>query len=75
MEDLWNFFLTLSALLFLAVCYYWLVGSAVRCSDLTRLKRSGSTSDNSRRAHSGLLGDQGDRQQRKRRIKRRTLNL
>jgi hypothetical protein len=75
MEDTWNFFLTLSVLLSLGACYYWSVGSSAASSDSTRSKPSGSTSDNSRRAHNGLLGDQGDRQQRKRRIKRRTLNL
>jgi len=69
MEDIWNFFLTLSVLLFLAFCYWWLAGSEARFSDSTRLKQSGSTSDNSRRPHSGLLGDQGDRQQRQHRRK------
>ena len=75
MEDAWNFFVTLSVLASLAACYFWLVGLRARSSDSTRQKQSGSTSDNPRRAHSGLLSDQGDRQQRKRRRKRRTLNL
>ena len=75
MEDTWNFFLRLSVLLSLAACYFWWAGLRVRSSDSTRSKPSGSTSDNPRRSHSGLLGDIGDRQQRKRRSKRRTLNL
>ncbi|NDG65028.1 MAG: hypothetical protein EBY29_16445 [Planctomycetes bacterium] len=53
----------------------WLAAGWLAQSSASTKSKHGSQSDNSRRPHSGLLGDQGDRQQRKRRIKRRTLNL
>jgi hypothetical protein len=72
MEDMtWTHFLALCGGLF---CAWLAAGWLAQSSALTKSKH-GSQSDNPRRAHSGLFGDQGDRQQRKRRIKRRTLNL
>jgi hypothetical protein len=72
MEDMtWIHF---SALCGGLLCAWLAVGYVARYLVSTKSKH-GSQSDNPRRAHSGLFSDQGDRQQRKRRIKRRTLNL
>lgn len=72
MEDMtWTHFLALCGGL---LCAWLAVGWLAQSSVSTKSKH-GSQSDNPRRPHSGLLGDIGDRQQRKRRSKRRTLNL
>jgi hypothetical protein len=72
MEDRsWTHFLALCGGL---LCAWLAVGWLAQSSVSTKSKH-GSTSDNPRRPHSWLLGDQGDRQQRKRRRKRSTLNL
>jgi len=67
----WTHSLALCGGLFCA----WLVAGWLAQSSVSTKSKHGSQSDNSRRSHSGLFSDEGDRQKRKRRIKRRTLNL
>ena len=65
-------FLELSFIL----CCLYLAATYFRARFMPRSRHGSDSRTNSfRRTHSGLLGDQGNRQQRKRRRKRSTLNL
>ena len=65
-------FLELSFIL----CCLYLAATYFRARFMPRSRHGSDSRTNSfRRAHSGLFSDKGDRQQRKRRVKRRTLNL